>query len=211
MRDVALLLLFFAVVPWILMRPAVGIYTWTLISVMHPHRATWGFAYHFPFAQLTAAFTLVALLLSKEPKKLKGGAAAAVLFVLVCYMSFTTIFAFEPDRANYMLDRVLKIQFMTFVALVALYKREHVLTMVWAMACSVGFYAVKGGIYTIVTAGVRPCVGTDRELHPGQQRSGARNDHDHSPLGIPVYTAPQPALVALGASSARLCCHASPP
>ena len=44
-----------------------------------------------------------------------------------------------------MLERVVKIMFVTFLALYTLYKREHVMWLMWIIVVSIGFYGVKGG------------------------------------------------------------------
>ena len=41
---------------------------WTWLSVMNPHRLTWGFAFDFPFAALAASAALVSLLVSRDKK-----------------------------------------------------------------------------------------------------------------------------------------------
>ena len=76
-----------------------------------------------------------------------------VLLAFVMWMCFTTLFALEPAGAIRMLERVVKIQFVTFLALYTLYKREHVMWLVLISALSVGFYGVKGGVFTIVRGG----------------------------------------------------------
>ena len=97
--------------------------------------------------------TIIGLFLTKEPRQLKGGAAAWVLLLFVVWMCFTTIFALEPESATVMLERVVKILFVTFLALIALYKREHVMGLVLIIVVSIGFYGVKGGVFTIVGGG----------------------------------------------------------
>ncbi|MCX7901668.1 MAG: DUF5935 domain-containing protein, partial [Burkholderiaceae bacterium] len=52
-----------------------------------------------------------------------------------------------------MLERVLKIQLFTFVALLVLYKREHAIWLIATVTLSVGFYGVKGGLFTLATGG----------------------------------------------------------
>ena len=68
MRDIALTLIFFSFLPFVFARPYIGIYIWTWLSLMNPHRLTYGFAFTFPFAQITAIVTLISMLASKEPK-----------------------------------------------------------------------------------------------------------------------------------------------
>ena len=52
-----------------------------------------------------------------------------------------------------MLERVLKIQLFTFVGLLVLYRRIHVIALIWVLALSIGYYGVKGGLFTLLTGG----------------------------------------------------------
>ena len=149
MRDIALFLIVAVGIPFILRNPAVGIGYWVWFSLMNPHRAAWGFAYSFQFAFVIAVVTVIGLFLTKEPRQLKGGAAAWVLLAFVMWMCFTTLFALEPARAITMLERVVKIMFVTFLALFTLYKREHVMWLMLIIVVSIGFYGVKGGVFTL--------------------------------------------------------------
>jgi probable O-glycosylation ligase (exosortase A-associated) len=153
MRDVILTLIIFGAVPFILRKPAIGIFFWIWLGLMNPQRLVWGFAYTLPFSMIVAGATVAGLFLTREPRQWKGGAAAWVLLAFVAWMVVTTPFAMVPDRAVLMLERVLKIQFATFLALLVLYRREHVLATVWVMAMSIGYYAVKGGLFTLLTLG----------------------------------------------------------
>jgi probable O-glycosylation ligase (exosortase A-associated) len=143
----------FGGLPFIFRLPSVGIIYWAWLGLMNPHRQAWGLAYSFPFSQLVGIATLIGLLFSKEPRKFKGGAAAGVLVAFMVWTWITTFFALVPDEAGAMLNRVFKIQFFTFVALVALYKREHVQWLAATIILSIGYYGVKGGLFTLATAG----------------------------------------------------------
>ncbi len=120
---------------------------------MNPHRLTWGAAYDFPFGQVVAAVTLVGLLFSREPIRFKGGAPAVVLLLFVAWTCVTTLFALVPLAAEQMLERSLKIQLFTFLALLTLYSRKHVLALIWILVLSIGYYGVKGGAFTIASGG----------------------------------------------------------
>ncbi len=130
-----------------------GIGYWVWLSLMNPHRSTWGFAYSFQFAFVVAIATIIGLLLAREPRQFKGGAATGVMIAFMTWMCFTTIFALEPVRATEMLERVIKILFVTVLALVTLHKREHVKWLMLIIVFSIGFYGVKGGFFTLTTGG----------------------------------------------------------
>lgn len=153
MRDIFVFLVVLGSIPFILKRPIIGIVIWTWLGYMNPHKLSWGFATDFPFAQIVALVTLVSLLISKEPKKIPWTKETIVLAFFIVWMCITTAFALYPSIAIVQLDKVLKIQLMTFVSLILLTERKHIDLVVWAVALSLGFYGIKGGIFTILTGG----------------------------------------------------------
>jgi putative inorganic carbon (HCO3(-)) transporter len=152
-RDALVFLAVFGAIPFILRRPAVGIFVWVWLGLMNPHRLAYGLAYDFQFAQLIAIVTLIAMLFSREPKQLKGGAATGFLFSFVLWTAVTTAFALVPENAVPMLERVVKIQFVTLLALLLLYKKDHVITLVWVIVLSIGYFSIKGGVFTLLNGG----------------------------------------------------------
>ena len=70
MRDIFVTLVVFGSLPLILWRPFYGIIMWTWLGYMNPHRMAWGFSTTMPFAMMVAVTTLVALLVSRESKKI---------------------------------------------------------------------------------------------------------------------------------------------
>src|SRR5688572_24547792 len=149
MRDIALAIFVFAAVPFILWRPAIGVFLWVWVSVMNPHRLTYGFAYDFGFAQLIAIATVIGLVFSGQPKRLPVTPVTAALFALVLWMNVTTLFALDTAASLPMWERVMKIQIMVFVTLALLHTKQHVHILMWILAGSVAFYAVKGGLFTL--------------------------------------------------------------
>jgi probable O-glycosylation ligase (exosortase A-associated) len=153
MRDLVLGGFFFGSIPFILWRPTVGVFLWVWVSVMSPHRLTWGFAYDYSFAQLVAIATLVGMLFSKEPKRLPVTPVTAVLFMLLLWMNVTTLFALEFAESLPVWERVMKIQFMVFVSLYLLHSKQHVQVLIWVLAGSVAFFGIKGGLFTLYGGG----------------------------------------------------------
>lgn len=153
MRDLFVTLVVLGSIPFILKRPFVGILMWTWLGYMNPHKLSWGFATDFPFAQLVALATLMGLLVSKEVKKIPWTKETVVLLFFIIWMCITTVYAFNPSIAGAQLDKVLKIQLMTFVTLMLLTEPKRIHQLVWVIALSLGFYGIKGGIFTILTGG----------------------------------------------------------
>lgn len=153
MRDLLITGVFLAVLFYAFRRPWVGVILWTWISVMNPHRLAWGFANDAPFAAAAAGVTLLSLFITKEPVRLPRTAPVKVAVLFILWMAVTTAFAINPGDSLDQLRKVFKIQLMTLVALAVLHERRHIQMFVWINALSLGFYGVKGGIFTIVTGG----------------------------------------------------------
>jgi probable O-glycosylation ligase (exosortase A-associated) len=153
LRDLAVTAIVFALLPVILMKPWVGVLTWTWLGFMNPHRLGWGFAFDMQFALLVALATLVGMLLSREPKRIPWTRETVTLLIFIAWMVFTTFFAFYPVLAWPQLEKVLKIQLMIFVALILMQDEKRLRWLVWTIALSIGFYGVKGGIFTITYGG----------------------------------------------------------
>jgi len=153
MRDIFVMAVVFGYLPSVLSKPWVGIYLWSWLGYMNPHRLAWGFAYNFPFAYIVALTVAIGLFFSKEPKKIPWTRESKLLLILIIWMLVTTIFAFYPAQAWVQMEKVVKIQVMVFITMILITTRERINTLVWIIALSLGFYGVKGGIFTILHGG----------------------------------------------------------
>ncbi|OON59500.1 putative O-glycosylation ligase, exosortase A system-associated [Massilia sp. KIM] len=153
MRDILITLIVLGSLPLALKRPWIGVLMWVWISVMNPHRLSWGFAYEFPFAAIIAGVTLVGVLITRDPKNFPVTPITITLLLFTLWMNVTTIFAFFPDDALVRLSQVNKIMLMTVVTAMLIKTRQHINYLVWALIISVGYYGVKGGVFTILTGG----------------------------------------------------------
>lgn len=153
MRDLLVTAMVFGVLPFIFKRPWIGILLWSWLGYMNPHRQTWGFAYDFPFAMITAIVTIAAFAFSKEKKAMPWTRETVVLLLFIFWMLITTFFAFYPDTAWMQWDKVWKIQLMTILIAMLIKDRHQLHWMIWVIALSLGYYGVKGGIFTILTGG----------------------------------------------------------
>ena len=153
-RDIFVTIVVFVSLPFILANPYVGIYVWSWMSYMNPHRLSWGFAFNFPFAYIIALTTLTGMLFSKESKQIPWTRETLLLLGLILWMLVTTVFAFHQELAWVQMEKIAKIQLMIFLTLMLITTRERLQTLVWVIALSLAFYGVKGGIFTILHGGV---------------------------------------------------------
>ena len=153
MRDILVTLIVFGTLPLIYKRPYWGAVLWIWISVMNPHAQGWGFARTFPFAAIIAVVTVLSLVVSKGDKKLPMVPAIVTFIVFLAWMSLTSVFAIHPDQVFDQWNKVAKIFGMTLVVMMLLKERKHVELVVWSIVISIGYYGVKGGIFTIRSGG----------------------------------------------------------
>ncbi len=153
MRDIAVTLAVLGSLPFILKRPWIGILVWSWLGFMNPHRLAWGFATTLPFAMVIAITTMLAMLMSKEEKKIPWTRELVVLLTFWTWMVITTLYSLFPELAWEQLIKVSKILLMIFVTTMLINTPYRLKALVWVIALSIGFYGVKGGIFTITTGG----------------------------------------------------------
>lgn len=153
MRDILVTLVVFGLLPYVFKRPYIGVLMWVWISVMNPHTQGWGFAATFPFAAIIAGVTLVSLIFSRGPKNLPLTPVTWVFIAFVLWMNVTTVTAFYPDLVYEQWNKVMKIMLMSFVTLMLIKTKQHIQFLVLIIVISLGYYGVKGGVFTIQSGG----------------------------------------------------------
>ena len=153
MRDVIVVSI---VMVWAVMafrRPWLGVLLWTWLSLMNPHRFTWGFAYDAPLAAVAAVTTLLGLLMTQERQSPFKGAPVAIFAAFVVWITLSWLFGIDTDGDYLQWSKVMKIYFMTFVALMLLHTKHHIIAFAWVTAASLAIIGAKGGVFTILHGG----------------------------------------------------------
>ena len=154
MRDIALTAVIAVLLGLVFRHPVVGAYLWAWLSMMSPHKLTYGFAYNLPFAQLAALVTLIMLIGTKRRQGVPLTPLTAIWLTFFLWMSFTGFFAIaERDAVIERWIFVFKIQFMLVVTMMLVCTIEQLKGLVWVVALSVAFYGIKGGFWTVTTGG----------------------------------------------------------
>ena len=154
MRSILVAMIIFGALPFMFRRPFIGILFWVWVSVMNPHRLTWGFAYDFSFAALVAVVTMAGALVSKEPKHFPLTPITATLIVFVLWMNVSPLFPLNQNDSMYWAwQNVMKVFLMTFFTIMLVQTRQQVHLLIWAVALSLGYFGIKGGLFTLLTGG----------------------------------------------------------
>jgi len=153
MRDLLVTAMIFGALPFVFKRPWIGVLLWSWLSYMNPHRLAYGFAYDFPFAMIVAIVTITALLFSKEKKEMVWTRETVLLLMFIGWMLFTTFFAMYPELAWPEWNRIWKIQLFVVLTAIMINNRRKLDWLIWVLVLSLGFYGVKGGVFTIASGG----------------------------------------------------------
>ena len=154
MRDILITVVIVYLLFKTLRQVEYGAYLWTWLSLMNPHRLTFGFASTMPWAQVSAIATFAGMAFSRDRKPLPLQGGVVLLILLWLWMSLTSLTSINPP--DQVLERwifVSKINLMLLVTLMLLRGRQQIERLVAVMAVSVGYFGFKGGIFTIATGG----------------------------------------------------------
>jgi probable O-glycosylation ligase (exosortase A-associated) len=153
MRDLVIISLVFIGSVYALKQPWIGIMVWTWLSIMNPHRYAWGYAYDMPLAAITAACTLIGIMTYKEKQSPFKGSPVTILFLFVCWITISWLMGIDVGGDYYQWTKVMKIDAMIFVALIALRTKMHIFALTWTAVGSLALLGIKGGIFTITSGG----------------------------------------------------------
>ena len=165
MRDIALVVLIGGLIPVIFRYPWVGAIAYAWISVFVPHRWAFGFAKDMPIAMTVAVTTLASMALQPKQVRLPINGITFLLVLIPAWMTVTLLFALEPDAAYQRWLEVMKVFFFTLVTASLVHSRKQVDALLWVIVLSVGFYTVKGGVFTIVEGGAYRVYGPPGESY----------------------------------------------
>jgi probable O-glycosylation ligase (exosortase A-associated) len=170
MRDLMIFLIVGVILVYIPKRPAIGVMGYAWLSLMNPHRLTYGPAFDFPFVAVVGGLTLLMLFARPDQIKPPKKAITVVLILFMLWMNVTTPFAFEPERAWTEWNRVMKTLFFMLVTMAALNTEKDTKLFALVVTLSLGFYGLKGGLFTVLSGG------TSRVMGPPGSYIGDNND-----------------------------------
>jgi probable O-glycosylation ligase (exosortase A-associated) len=133
-----------------LRRPYFGALTFVWLGFFNPQSMTWGGA---PLSMIMALATVVGYMISSEPKRFPLQSESLILVILWGLFGITTMFAIYPDRALRDLILVSKILLMVFLCMCLINSNERLHSLVRVIALSLGFYALKGLLFVVITGG----------------------------------------------------------
>jgi len=153
MRDIVILAIVAAASIAALRRPWIGIMLWTWLSIMNPHRFSFGIAYSAPLAAIAAGVTLIGFATTREKSSPMKGAPVTWLVVFMVWITLSWLMGLDVSDDYWQWNKVMKVFFMIIVGMALLRTKEHILALACVAAGSLAVLGVKGGIFTIMHGG----------------------------------------------------------
>ncbi len=152
MRDLLIALLLLAGLVATLRQPWMGAILWIVVSVLNPHLLGFSMATK-PVAAAVAGTTILAALIRRADFSIPWRAPLVWFALFTLWMCITYLASGALNENYEMFNKVMKINFMLFVVYGLITTRRQVDYVIWAIAISLCYYGVKGGVFTILTAG----------------------------------------------------------
>lgn len=154
MRDAAFLSVISVLLGLVLVQPFAGVLLWSWISFMNPHRLVYGMAGEFPWAMIVFVCTLIGCLVANELRLPPMNVTTILILLLMVCLTLTSIAALgSPPQVWEKWEHVMKVLLGLLLTMSLLTTRRRIHALIWVIVISLGFYGVRGGIFTILTGG----------------------------------------------------------
>ena len=152
MRD-ALLLGFIAMCLATALRyPFVGLLTWAWFTLMTPHQAAYG-TFGVPLNVIIAGVTIASYIVSGEIAKFRFDPITALIVALAGWLTISQSFSLDPENSAEYFDRFIKTLLFVLLCAQMATSKLRFNALVWTLVLSIGFFAAKGAIFTVMTFG----------------------------------------------------------
>lgn len=159
MRDILIIMFMVCFGPMMFKFAHIGLYLWTWVSIMNPHKLVYGFARGQSFNLWIAAITLGVWLLSKERKIPAARGFTVMIVIFAVWITLTTAASPTPNVSWPLWELNIKTFVLVYLALCIITTRARLHAFLWVYLISIGYWGVNTGIVTIASAGNAVIVG----------------------------------------------------
>jgi probable O-glycosylation ligase (exosortase A-associated) len=153
MRDIVIVIPVILCALVALRKPWIGVMCWNWLSLMNPHRYTYGFAYDAPLAALAAVSTMVGFLATRDRSSPFKGTPVTWMVIFMVWITISWLLGLDREGDQEQWSKIMKIDIMILVGLALLHSRMHIMVLCWVCAGSLAILGAKGGAFTVATGG----------------------------------------------------------
>ena len=151
MRDLFLAPLLLAILVQTFRTPSAGVLGWTWLTLMTPQKLIWGFISSMPINLILALATLPMVFLTRDKRKVPINSITILWALFFVMATISTVFAIVPQISWDIWSRTWKVMLLGLLVPVLLTTPRRIHALVWVMVISLGFFGVKGGLFTLTT------------------------------------------------------------
>lgn len=152
MRDALLLIVIFGGLLTTLRYPFAGMILWAWFSLLTPHQMAYG-AFGIPLNLVIAATTIAALVLHGEIVKFRLDWITFWLIMVALWLVVSQASSLDPANSAPFFDRYLKTLIFTILCAQMATTRLRMHALIWSLVLSIGYFASKGALFTLMTLG----------------------------------------------------------
>lgn len=167
MRDALLALFLLSAFPMVIYRYQVGAMVIGLLSFMYPQSNTYAFALTTPWLDYFVVLTFAGYFLRQGYKEYKHHPLITLVIILYIWTCLSTYFSFDINFSYEPWFKFTKILILALIVYATCLNERRLKTFMKIMVISVGFYGIKGGIFTILSGGSFHVLGPPNSFFEG--------------------------------------------
>lgn len=152
MRDLLLLAFLTATLIVTLRYPFVGVLAWAWFSLMTPHQMAYG-VFGLQLNLAIAAVTFFAIVASGSFRHFRLDRLTALIVSFALWLCVSQIFSLDAENSYKYFDQFIKTLLFVAVCVQLTTDRLKFHALVWMLVIGIGYFALKGGLFTLVTLG----------------------------------------------------------
>ncbi|RFB01592.1 putative O-glycosylation ligase, exosortase A system-associated [Parvularcula marina] len=163
MRDILLLVFLGITLLAVFRYPFAGVLLWAWFTIASPQNAAWT-ASTLSLQPPITAIAILSLLLHGELFRLRMSWLLSFLLLFLFWIFLSQWMSLSPAASAVAFDRFWKVMLFVVICSVAVTDRLRFTALLWVVVLIMGFYGVKGGVFTLLTAGQNLYFGLERTV-----------------------------------------------
>jgi putative inorganic carbon (HCO3(-)) transporter len=160
-RDLVLFAGLSVLLALLLRNAFIGVLAWIWISLMNPQREVYSLLSGLQLNLYFAILTILAWALSKERKVLPADGFIIFLMLFAVWSCVCTYLALDRAYSLPLWTRTMKTMVLVLAVATLARSPARIQAVLWTVVASIGYYAIKGAVFVIFTAGQHKVFGPD--------------------------------------------------
>jgi putative inorganic carbon (HCO3(-)) transporter len=152
-RDILVVSIVLLIAMVAIRKPWIGFQLWVWLSLMNPHRYSFGFAYDAPVAAIAAGTTILGFLFTKERQNPFKTLPVGLLVALTIWITISWLMGLDRQGDYGQWDKVMKVNLLFLLGLALIRTKQQIFVFTWVATLSIALLCAKGGAFTLATAG----------------------------------------------------------